>query len=460
MEGVQDFYPLSPAQQGILFHALYSPNTRVYFQQLCFHLDGDLNIPNFERAWRELVARHPALRSSFVWEGFKEPIQVVRRQVPLPLEQHDWRGLSRAEQDERLGAFLCADREKGLPLSSAPLMRLTLIRMGDDEYRFVWSCHHILLDGWSGSVISRELLAFYEAFNRGERHAPPPARPYRDYIAWLRRQDVARTEAFWREKLKGFRAATPLITDAAAGSLPDREDGYADRQVQFSLEQTRALQALARRHHLTPNTIVEGVWALLLSYWSSQQDVTFGIVVSGRPPDLPGVESMVGLFVNTLPMRVLVTPSERLLPWLAGLQRQRIEMQRYEYCPLVDIQRWSGAPAGQNLFESIFSFENYPAGVSLETRPGELGRTIVGAFERTSYPVTFMAGLIPRLGVKILYDRRQVDAAAVARVLRGFQTLLEDILADPDRSLAELSAMTEEESSELIDGFNTPLEDF
>ena len=330
---IEDIYPLTPMQKGMLFHTLSAPESGVYFQQLVYTLHGDFDVSAFIRAWQRVVERHPILRTLFLWEQRDQPLQVVRRRVKLPWVQHDWRGLSPAEQQERLEVFLDADRDRGFELSRAPLMRLSLIQVAEDVYHFIWSRHHLLLDMWSGSLVREEVFAFYQAFQRGEVLHLEPARPYRDYITWLRRQDLSRAEVFWRQRLKGFTAPTVLGVDRAPGGLSAQEITYGKQQLRLSRAATATLQSLAREQRLTLNTLVQGAWALLLSRYSGEEDVAFGATVSGRPPDLAGVESMVGLFINTLPVRVQVAADDSLLPWLNRLQSQMVELRQYEVQP-------------------------------------------------------------------------------------------------------------------------------
>jgi hypothetical protein len=423
-------------------------------------LHGHINVEGLERAWQQAVDLHPVLRSSFIWDGPKEPIQVVHERVRLTLEQHDWRGLPEVEQRHRLDRLLQEDRERGFDLSRAPLMRLVLIRSADETRWFVWSCHHILLDGWSCAQVYKEVLACYEAAGRGVAVELERPRPYRDYVLWLRQHDLSAAESFWRETLNGFTTPTPLPTEPGSAELPDQEAGYGAQEVQLSEETTAALQGVGRRLRLTPNTLVQGAWALLLSRYSGQQDVLFGTVVSGRPHDLDGVESMIGLFINTLPMRIRVSPDVPLMSWLKDVQRQQSEMQRYQFSPLVDIQGWSEVPRGQPLFESIYAFENYPTNEGTREFEKSVNAEMLNAFERTSYPLTVMAGIGHRLSLKLLFDRRRISDAVIARMLEHFKNLLEDIASDPSRPVSALSMVTQAQAVQLVDDFNASLEAF
>src|SRR5215475_6995991 len=230
MNYIEDLYPLSPMQEGLLFHSLYSPDSGVYIAQHSWTL-SNLNVNIFVRSWKQVMARHPILRTAFVWKNTPHPLQVVFKQADLPLRTHDWRHLPAKEQKEELLRYLSVDRRQSFKLNKAPLMRLTLIRLSEDSYRFIWTQHHILIDGWCLPILLKEAVAFYEAFSTDRELDIEPPRPYRDYIAWLQRQDISKAESFWREALKGFTVATPLPVRRRVVSETGTEGGYGEQQT-------------------------------------------------------------------------------------------------------------------------------------------------------------------------------------------------------------------------------------
>ena len=252
---VEGFYPLSPMQQGMLYHTLYAPESGTYMQQVSCTLKGELNVAAFAHAWQEVIDRHPVLRSGFLWEKLKGPVQLVQRQVKLPLEQQDWQHFSPAQQETELEALLRADRGRGFVLAHAPLLRLFLLQLGTHAYQFIWSHHHILFDGWSVPLLLQEVFAFYEAGCRGERLKLDQPRPFRDYIVWLKQQDMNRAEAYWRKALAGFTTPTRLSLERAAANV-SLESGYAEEQVRLSAEQSEQVQRFAREQQVTVNTVV------------------------------------------------------------------------------------------------------------------------------------------------------------------------------------------------------------
>ncbi|HKV42846.1 MAG TPA: condensation domain-containing protein, partial [Blastocatellia bacterium] len=307
---VEAIYPLSPIQQGIFFHSVDQPESEAYFIQQYWTLDQrDVDVRALKRAWQLAVDRHGILRTAFIWEYSGDPIQVVRRQVDLPWEELDWRGLPAEAGNRRLEELLAADRLRGFDLSKAPLTRLAFIHASESASILLWSYHHLLLDGWSVSILMSEVFATYDAIKHHKQIELPEPRSYRDYVMWSRGKDLSEAELFWRENLKGFSTPTPLgMGLQTGGSSPKdpKEGGYAKQKLEVSESTTAALHLMSRKNGLTLNTILQGVFALLLGRLSGHSDVVFGTSVSGRSPDLAGSESMLGVFINTLPTRVRI----------------------------------------------------------------------------------------------------------------------------------------------------------
>ncbi|MFL6195733.1 MAG: condensation domain-containing protein, partial [Thermoanaerobaculia bacterium] len=449
---VEDAYPLSPLQQGMLLHALGAPDSGIYVEQLSRTLDGDLDIAALERACKDVVARHPVLRTSFLWDGLAEPIQVVHRQVDLPLLRLSWTGLPPQEQERRLEELLREDRRRGFDLARPPLLRATLIALTPGSHRLIWTTHHLVGDGWSTPVVVREVLTFYEGRLRGTPVAMEQAKPFHDYIEWIARQAAAETEAFWRRELAGFAVLTPLGVD---GPGERRELGHGDERIRLSREVTASLEDLARGSKLTLNTLVQGAWAVLLARYSGEDDVLFGITVSGRPASLRGAETMVGPFISTLPLRVKVPAKAALLPWLAELQRRGLERQDHEYSSFV--QPWSEVPMGLPLFETLLVFENYPRSPAGEVarRPDPASRPALEARDlrslvRTRYAVNIVVNPGVELQLYLSYDRSRLDAATARRMQDHLVNLLEAFAAHPARSLADLPMLGETERRQLV----------
>ena len=454
---IEDIYPLSPMQAGLLFHTLYTPNSAGYFEQFSYTLEGDLNVPVFEQAWQTIVARHPILRTLFTWEKQNQPLQIVRQKATVPFAYLDWRSYSRSEQQKQLDAFLISDRKQGFNLSKVPLMRLTLMRLDERRYQFTWSFHHLLLDGWSGPIVWSEFFILYEGLCRAESPVLPDRRPYRYYIRWLQQQDLTQAERFWRNYLKGFTDPTPFGVDQP--NSRKQSEAYAKQELVLPEILTASLQQLAQKHRLTISILIQGVWAIILSRYSNESEVVFGTTVSGRAAPLREIENMVGLFINTLPLRVQVTPEVSVVEWLQALQRQQTERRLYEHSPLTQIQQWSGISANMSFFESILVLSNYP--VPQQTEPQQRSLTIsdVRIFEQTNYPLTVQVKPSTQLLWRLQYDCNRFDDATITRMLGHIQTLLESIVADPDRPPRELAWLTERERHQLLVDWNPPAAD-
>jgi amino acid adenylation domain-containing protein len=457
---IEAIYPLSSVQAGMLFHTLYQPESRIYFEQFRMTISGDLNAAIFEQAWQQVIQRHPALRTLFVWKNRKQPLQLVRRQVDLPWVNMDWRSITIDEQQLQIDAFFDADQLQGLEIDQAPLMRFALIRMADRVYQFVWSFHHILLDGWSWPILFKELFGFYESIANGEQLYVAPEKPYGEYISWLQEQNLAEAESFWRQNLEGFTVPTPLVGERdlrlqAIDNLEHQSSVSAVRQQHLAAESTAMLKSFAQQHHLTVSTLVQAAWALLLSRYSGEDDVVFGATVSGRPPSLAGVESMVGLFINTLPVRIKIPKVSDLVPWLQQLQQEHFERDHYSYTPLVDIQGWSDVGRDRALFESIVVFENYPVNFSFQALPGNLKIEDRACIGQTNYPLALIAIPGAELVLKMNYDRVRFDEDTIDRMMSHLLTLLMGIVTNIDRPISELPLLTAAEHQLLLVDWNT-----
>ncbi|NEO40840.1 MAG: amino acid adenylation domain-containing protein [Moorea sp. SIOASIH] len=452
IKDIEAMYPLSSTQKGILFQTLYHPEYRLYFDQFKFTIHGNLNPKVFEQAWVRLVERHPVLRTLFVWKNRKHPVQVVRKTVKLTWIYHDWQTLSPEAQKARMDAFIDSDRQQGAELGKAPLMRCALMQVAEEKYEFVWSFHHIILDGWSWPTLLKDVWAFYDSIKNNSPLSLTPSRPYRDYITWLQQQDLSEAETFWRKILEGLTASTPLVVDNYS------KDQLAQTQTclmglrDLSTEATARLKSFAQQNHLTLSTLVQAAWALLLSRYSRESDVVFGVTVSGRPPELAGVESMVGLFINTLPARITISDTTDTQSWLEELQQQHIEREQYSYTPLVDIQSWSDIPAGQQLFDSIVVFENYPT--TERKLPDNLYITDLQDIGLTNYPLTIVAIPGEQLSLRIKYNGDRFDADTIDRMLGHLETLLVGMVTYPAVNPTELPILTESEQQLLLVQWN------
>jgi len=444
-----DMYELSPMQRAMLFHALHHPGRTTSFNQFSGRITGSLDPRSFRQAWQNLMDRHTVLRTSFQWELLDRPMQIVHPpEVELPWTEFDWRALPETEQHERFQQLLRDDLAKGFSLDQVPLMRCALARIDDDLYLFLWSHHHLLTDGWCLSLVMEEVFAHYAHLAQGEPLVLSAAPPYRDYIDWLDRQDIDAARQFWTRYLEGFESPTHM---PATGHVVS-EFGAATEQLHSHLSQelSSRLKAFAREHRLTPNTIVQGAWAILLARYAAEADVVFGTTVAGRPSDLPGVETMLGLFINTVPVRVRVDPRQPLVPWLRMIQARQAARSQFEYAPLPEIQRWSEVPPATPLFESNVIFMNYPLDHSLVEGAYGIGIDQVQLYDRADVPIELQVTAQSQWEIDLGYDPERFERETMQRMLLHFGALLEQFIDEPARPIGRFSLLTATEREQAL----------
>jgi amino acid adenylation domain-containing protein/non-ribosomal peptide synthase protein (TIGR01720 family) len=438
---VADVYPLTPIQAGMVYHDVSEKDEGTYFQQTTFVLGGVTDPMRLAMAWQEVFARTPVLRSRVVWQGVEEPLQVVHDDVTLPITVVDWSRLCEDRRKDALRRLLGRDRARGIDLARAPLMRVTLARLGEDEVRVLWTFHHVLLDGWSIFQVLSDVFARYA-------DAQVPDRPpFRDYVEWLRARDQGQAEDYWRRTLSDFTGPTPLPYDRPSRGVP-----RSSHQVPFELGErdSASLYQFAKRHRLTLNTVIQGLWALLLSRYSGQRDVCFGATVSGRPAELP--DTITGIMINTLPVRCDVDSTRPVVDWLRDLQAAQAESRQHEHLPLSRLRACSGVPGGVELFDSILVFENYPVDAVHGVRITEMT-----AIEATSYSLSATVYPGPRLKIMFGYEPARFDRDTVQRLAGHLGVLVDQLVAGP-RRVGDLSMLTDAEQDQVV-AWNPPTAD-
>ncbi|WP_425549235.1 amino acid adenylation domain-containing protein, partial [Allokutzneria multivorans] len=420
--GVVDILPVSPLQEGLLFHALYD-DTASYVVQTVLRLKGKLDVERLRRATDQVVRRYPNLGGSFWTREVDHPVQVLSEGVTVPWEF----------PDGDVEDFLERDRERRFDPAQAPLLRCALAEVGADEHLFVVTNHHILVDGWSMPAVLADLFALYQ----GEEL--PQVTPYRDFLEWLADQDRAATEAAWRAELSEMDGPT-LVT----ASLSER----VDTAVDLSAELTEALTTWARRHGVTLNSVFQAAWSLLLSGLTGRDDVVFGTTVSGRPPQLDGVESMVGLFINTIPVRVRLTPEATIAELVGQVQDAQARLLGHQHLGLVDLHRIAGHT---ELFDSVVVFENYPLDPEAQERASTDTLRVVDAYgaDAPHYPLALTVVPGERLHLRVQH-RTEVAVGLLDRLHR----LLEVMITDPARRLSDVDVLEPGERDRMIRQWN------
>ncbi|MEY8240026.1 MAG: amino acid adenylation domain-containing protein [Cycloclasticus sp.] len=450
---VEDIYPLVPMQQGMLFHTLKADQEGVYFNQMALSLTGEFDVEKFKFVWTKTVADNAILRTGFLWEGLDEPQQWVAATADLPIIELDWTGQTNETQAEGLSGFLKKDMAQGFDLSNPPLMRLALIQRNSRQWYLVWSRHHLIVDGWSSALLIQQVMAEYAGLDndaemfKGAVMAPS----YRSYIEWLGNQSPGDAQVYWTDTLAGITAATPLPliqTNLAQTKTPNDTAGIITHKLELSTEQTHELVSLAKSAKTTLNTVLQGAWALLLGQYSDSNDVVFGITSSGRPAELVGIENTLGVFINSLPLRVQWQPATTVFDYLLALQSNNAAMREYEYSSLTDIQRWSDWTSGDEIFSSLLVFENYPEqsgkrqGLSFETE-------VLTHSERTNFGITLDVQPGEQLAVSFDFDNSLYDNELSSRLVGSFEQVLLSFIGSSEANIAGLTINTPNEISQL-----------
>ena len=438
---IENIYPQSPGQRAMFLETLSAPGSGINVIQLVWTLSGAMNVFAFEQAWQRIEAKHPILRTLFVLTKQDKALQVVRSRPALSLFTQDWRVLSEADQRDRLTALSREDAQRGFDLTRVAPIRLYLIQVSGEEMWFVWSIHHMLLDRWSLSIVVQELFACYEAFSKGQRVLLGPSRSYGEYAAWLQSQDAGQGETFWRRELNGWKTPTALdwaVKPEHARALPGTVGLMAVHYITLSAPLTKRIEAMARANRLTLASILQGVWALVLSQYGDSTDVVFGTVVSGRSIPFPGIGTVVGPFLNVLPMRVVVAPGEPVGSWLQTVQDKQMAISQYEYCPLTQVHAWSEIPPGTHLFGSMVDLVNYTVQAFSTELGAGLKNTAHRSVENVGIPISVLAYPGAHLKLEISYNECLLDARAMINALGSVARLLEGIAERPGARVSDL----------------------
>lgn len=437
-----DPFPLTPLQQGMLYHTLAEPNSGVNIEQVICVLPEPIEPAALRAAWERLLARHPVLRTRFRWEGVESPLQEMPAAANLPWSECDWSSLPREEQPALLEKFLCVDRLRGFTLEQSPLLRVTLLRFGPEDFRLVWTFHHAILDGRCYPPLLREVFADYAAALRQETFAPAERPHYREFVEWLSARDAAASDEFWTAELRGIARATPLPPEPQPPNAADVDSRLGHAVAKIPADTVAALRALGQERGLTLGTFIQAAWALLLARRAGAHDVVFGATRACRKDGPPGIESILGLCINTVPLRVPCPPTQRVIDWLDALRARWVAMRPHEQAPLPRLQRLSEVPAGQPLFDSLVVVENYRIADRLRETDAAWMHRAVEMREQTNYTLTLAAGINCEIGFRLFYDRRRYRDETAAGLLAELQEILATILRVPHQPLATLLAPT------------------
>ena len=453
---IENIYPLSPMQSGLLFQTLYAPESDAYFVQSIFELEGEIDVSALIKAWQVVSDHHPILRTGFIWQSLETSVQYVLKSTEVPFETEDWQDLGKPEQEKKLEIFIREDRKKGFDLRKAPLLRLILIQCSSNRYYLIWSQHHILTDGWSTPIILGDVFKAYEALRRAKEVQLTSRSPYQNYIAWLQEQDLNKAEAFWKDYLASLEGPTQLSFSNIIEE--NQEKDYDAYSCAFSVEETQEIKAFAQQHDLTLNTVIQGAVGLVLKTYTQQEEVVLGVTVSGRSIDLPRSEEMVGLFINTLPLKITSQPTEDTLTFLKNLQEQTQRLSDYAYTPLAQIQSWSGI--NQSLFDVILVFQNYPFDEKVRNIASDFVISGIQGVEKTEYPLTVVVGPGNQIHITLRYQTEHFNEELLKRFSDHIRAVLQEFLLHSKENPHELPLLTEAENHQLLIEWNDTKADY
>ncbi|MBJ6369616.1 non-ribosomal peptide synthetase [Snuella sedimenti] len=453
---ITDVYELSPMQEGMLFHGLYDDDSFSYINQIVIGFPESLNLEALEKVFNNVLKSYSILRSGFFYQNISTPIQTVYNRVVMPIKMVDYTKLSEEETVLTVAKFIEEDQKTKFNFNRPPLMRITLLHLPDKSYKMVWTYHHIILDGWSMSILMNDLLETYESFNKGYILEDKEEDLYQEYIQYLRSKDKREEESYWKDYLHNIKEGSllPFISKEV-----DRNKGignFKSDYLSFNTEITIRLKDYCKAHRITTNTLIQGAWAYLLSKYTAKESVVYGVAVSGRPSDFKNVEKRVGLYINTIPLQVTIDDNQLIQDFLKQIQKGHTESREYQHSPLSDIKKWSGIQ--NEFFDSLFVFENYPVDRS-GNQDTTLGTISMDVKEKANYPIIIESVVANTLNFKIDYNASILIQKDVVRVKTHLQTLLESFVSGVEY-VGDLQYLTTEEHAELLDLYNNTAVDY
>jgi amino acid adenylation domain-containing protein/non-ribosomal peptide synthase protein (TIGR01720 family) len=450
-EQLSGLYRLSPLQEGLLFHSVYESGSRAYIHQLRCRISG-LDAEALLSGWQQLLSRHSILRSGFYYDSFRIPVQVVYTSATLPVKMIDCRGANEAQQQEEMAAHASADFAAGFDLREAPLMRLSLVQVESGSYHLILTSHHLILDGWSLPLLMKELLNNYDLLVRGEQVPVGAEDRYEDYIRYLEDRDKEEEESYWRGYLTGLSGGTLLPFVTTRTTRNKAVVSFKIDLLQLDEDFSSQINAFAQQHHLTVNTLMQGVWAYLLGRYTGNKDVVFGVTVSGRPEELPGIEERIGMYINTLPLRTTIDSSGEVVKWLQAMQREQLASRQYQYVSLNEMQRWTDVKG--ELFDSLLTFQNFPANEITQSANWQLEIEDLQVQEQSAnYTLGLRIHSSSEIVVQFLYKEELLNQSCVLMIKDHFRQVLLDIITKDNIRIADIRLLTPGEEQQLLGNF-------
>ncbi|MCW3115212.1 MAG: linear pentadecapeptide gramicidin synthetase LgrD, partial [Segetibacter sp.] len=450
-EHIDKIYRLTGLQEGLLFHGLYDGKNGGYIQQFSCEMEN-LDLDAFSKSWQLIIKQHSVLRTAFYHHALSVPVQCVFKEGKLPLSVLDISSHSSAEQRTAIEKYTSEDRIQGFDFKEAPLMRFCLIKLSKEKCRMVWTAHHLLFDGWSLPVLFEDFLNTYEDLVAGNKILFRKEDQFEEFVRYIERIDLDQAELYWKKYLEGISQNTllPFIDNTA-----DRNKGagfYKSISLRIDNNITAGIKGFAQKHHLTVNTLMQGVWSLLLHKYTGNDYVVYGVVVSGRPENLEGIERRVGMYVNTLPFKSSIQNHYTTTEWLQTLQNGQVENLQHQNTPLQQIQEWIGMKG--DLFDSLLVFENYPISNLILNKKWSLNITNIQMSEQTNYPLTIQITQSDNFHIQFTYNAELLQDVFVTEIQEHFLHVLTQIINSSVVHLSDISVLTSRQEQQLLFEFN------
>ena len=430
---IEAIYPLTFMQQSLLMHSLKEHQDQGFLQVKCT-LKGHLEVDVLRQAWQNISNLHGSLKSSLHWEKLENPVQVVHSKIETPWEVHHWEELESSTQQNKIKEFLKADQARGLNLSKPPLSRISIIRLNNLEHLMIWSCHHIVLDGWSSAIILKNLFACYQELIQGNAYHPDPVPSYQSYLNWLKQMDQLSTKGFWMRYLDGYKESASISTNNINSN--QSEPNFNDISVNLDAALTKKLKDTLAKHRVTINTLFLGIWSLLIAKYTGKDDIVFGTTASGRSGELSGLERMAGLFTNVLPVRLRLNPKNTLQQFFEAIQKQQAESSKFESTSLNQIISWLSWPGYAAFFDSLVVIENFPWG---DFKSGDLEISNFESGFTTTYPANLVVKAGTKLEIVLRFDSSRINLSLANWLINEMESVLNAFVNTNPSSIADLS---------------------
>ena len=451
-KNISAIYRLSGLQEGMLFHGIYDEAVGAYIEQFsCDLIDVDPEL--LSRSWGYILNAHSILRTAFHYDAFKVPVQCVYKDVKLPITLLDYTGMDASRQAALIKEYAETDRARGIDFKVAPLMRFALFKLSANRYRMIWTSHHILFDGWSLPILMAEFLSNYKSLQSGEDILPREEDKFEVYIRYLDQVDKTKEGAYWSAYLAGLEQNTLLPFIAATTDRNKGVGSFKTIPLQLDIITSTKIQKFVHQNRLTVNTLVQAVWAYLLHKYTGNSNIAYGVIVSGRPEDLPGVEQRVGLYINTLILHSVLRHEQNILDWLQLLQNEQVNSRQWQHTPLQLARQWSGVQG--DLFDTLLIFENYPINEAIANEQSALRVENVDYDEHTNYPLNILIQSTDTIFIRFNYNALLLDEAYVKDISGHFENVLLQLIENADGKVGDLTVLTSSQQQELLVKFNS-----